>query len=112
MKKNTNDRRPVTGSATGSEWDKNREASERGLIGRETSGDARTAGPNDEAQRAEQPDEGQGSAGIQGQYAGHNDQPSDERKGKTAPHRPDPDTMNQNGSMHVALGKRKPYEHK
>jgi hypothetical protein len=96
MKTNDNDQKPVKGSETGNEWDKNREAS----------GSAGTSGPNDSEQHTDQTDSGQGAPGVQGQYAGNNDQPSDDRPGKTAPHRADPDTMNQNGSSQVALGSR------
>lgn len=69
------------------------------------------SGPNEKASREDRGDEGQGAPGVQGQYAGSNDQvPAD--PDRTAPQRPDPDTMNQNGSMHVALGKRKRDEKK
>jgi len=54
-------------------------------------------------------DTGQGSVGVQGQYAG-NDQPDLNQENRTAPDRKDPDTMNQNGSSQLAMGSRNEEE--
>ena len=55
--------------------------------------------------RSNQTDEGQGAAGLQGQYAG-NDAQDLTPENRTAPDRKDPDTMNQNGSSQLAMGSR------
>jgi len=62
---------------------------------------------NEEKSNSTLADEGQGSAGIQGQYAGTDHQkPGQEQEDLTAPRRNDPDKMNQQGSSHLALGGR------
>jgi hypothetical protein len=63
-------------------------------------------GPNERPSHTNDMDTGQGAPGIQGQYPGNNDQDPQPNPGGTAPERENPDTMNQNGSMHVALGSR------
>jgi hypothetical protein len=66
----------------------------------------RFKGPNGKALNENETDNGQGAPGVQGQYPGNNDQQPGPNPGGTAPERENPDTMNQNGSSQVALGKR------
>jgi hypothetical protein len=63
-------------------------------------------GPNERPAHTNETDTGQGAPGVQGQYSGTNSQDPQVNPGGTAPERENPDTMNQNGSMHVALGSR------